>query len=225
MVGKNNKIKKMCLVLSLAMLPVSGFALEQSRGDLGEDLNRLVFETVRVVGLDGANKPIQIGGKKEGLYKISDYIGEGERANVEELNFELKRVGMVNRIRKGEMTALELQKEFMESQFPIVSVFEPALLPYREVEMEPKVRATITSPVAIVGYDEISMEWLELNQPELSRLGASVILASAENVAEYLVVRRAANGLKVIPMNADYLLNLTGVKAYPILLTSSKAFQ
>ncbi|MGR5448552.1 PFL_4695 family integrating conjugative element protein [Vibrio sp. PNB22_3_1] len=198
-------------------------ASELPTEDFGARLNERFLSSARFAAQ--GYELVVIAESAESSTPISEVVSEDDSLNAEEVAFEAERQARIERLRAGEVTADELSSQMVSMMFPINSAFKPTKLPYREVEIPAAVKQRFLMPLAVVGADKFSLSWLALNLEELKRINASVVVTSVESEYEFLRIRDIAAGLVVLPVNADALLKVTGVNAYPIVLTQHNAFQ
>ncbi|WP_199438361.1 PFL_4695 family integrating conjugative element protein [Vibrio owensii] len=156
---------------------------------------------------------------------IHDVVGVDEGANAEEVAFTAKRDSMVERLKSKSVTKSELVEQIEGVLFPVKSRYRPNKLPSREIVIPLEIKQGLSQPVAVVGYDKFSLSWLSLNHHELARIGASVVVTDVANGAQFAEIKSVAPSLSYVPMNADSLLTLSGLKVYPVVLTAANAFQ
>lgn len=187
------------------------------------DYNKQIKEAaVAMVG--GAGLKV-IGSDSGSVVSIHDVVGVDEGANAEEVAFVAKRDSMVERLKSGSASKVEVMSVLEGVLFPVVSRYKPNKLPSREIVIPDEVKLGIDGPVAIVGYDEFSISWLSLNESELARIGATVFVTHVSDVHQFNSIKSSAPSLKYVPMNADSLLSLSGLRVYPVVLTKMNAFQ
>ena len=73
-------------------------------------------------------------------------------------------------------------------------------------------------PLALVGSDERSYQWLRQSAKALTRLGAAIQVVEAPNLAAYQRLRTLVPDLSVMPASADPLAQSYGPTTYPILI-------
>lgn len=102
--------------------------------------------------------------------------------------------------------------------------------PMRSVALQPGVLAEVvqvlsprwlTQPIAIVGDDHVSMEWLKLHLERLQSLKTTVIVVTAESEKSFKTVQQLVEGLPIVPDSGQWLqarLKQAGVTVYPIYI-------
>jgi len=86
---------------------------------------------------------------------------------------------------------------------------------------EPEDRATgVVQPLFIVGCDEASLEWVEVNRARLLELSAFGLVVDAPDVEAYERLEQAAEGLVIRPVVGDLVAEHLGIKRYPALVTA-----
>ena len=78
-------------------------------------------------------------------------------------------------------------------------------------------------PVCIVGADDVSVRWLQINKPTLIDLNANCIVIQALNDHEVLSIRKKASPVAIaaVPLNGP--LSELGVTKYPVLILSKQS--
>ena len=116
-----------------------------------------------------------------------------------------------------------------------ISISDPrsAALPVKTPELTPgrlsstfipKQISTMSTPIAIIGADEISYRWLQANQNTLRKLGATGIVVNVSSV-DQLEHLESASGIRMSPVNGAEFSRIWGIKNYPVLITSSGVHQ
>ncbi|WP_158587186.1 PFL_4695 family integrating conjugative element protein [Motilimonas pumila] len=109
------------------------------------------------------------------------------------------------------------------SYFPYQSTsLKVGILPNR---VYPKPLPHLQYPVAIIGSDLFSLNWLTLNAKELSRVGAAVVVAQADTYHNIQYIQQQLPHALVVPAKADFLATEFGLTVYPVLLTQQGAYQ
>ena len=90
---------------------------------------------------------------------------------------------------------------------------------------EPERRPTgVVQPFFIVGCDEASLEWVEVNRARLLDLNAFGLVVDALDVEAYKRLEQAAEGLVIRPVVGDLIAEHLGIKRYPALVTADGIF-
>jgi len=90
---------------------------------------------------------------------------------------------------------------------------------------EPEDRATgVIKPFFIVGCDEISLAWVEVNRDRLLDLKAFGLVVDAPNVGAYERLEQVAEGLVIRPVVGDLIAEHLGITHYPALVTADGVF-
>jgi integrating conjugative element protein (TIGR03765 family) len=82
----------------------------------------------------------------------------------------------------------------------------------------------IVQPFFIVGCDEVSLEWIEINHSRLLDLKAFGLVVNAPDLAAYERLEQAAEGLLIRPVVGDLLAEHLGITRYPALVTADGIF-
>lgn len=86
---------------------------------------------------------------------------------------------------------------------------------------EPERRLTgVAQPFFIVGCDEASLAWVEVNRARLLELGAFGLVVDAPNVGAYERLEQVAEGLVIRPVVGDLIAEHLGITRYPALVTA-----
>lgn len=80
-------------------------------------------------------------------------------------------------------------------------------------------------PVFIVGSDEISQQWLQINQDRLYALRAVGILTQVANAADLKALKQQFPKLVFMPMSTDAIAQYLPTKHYPVLITRDRIEQ
>lgn len=80
-------------------------------------------------------------------------------------------------------------------------------------------------PVFIVGSDELSQQWLQINQDRLLKLLAVGIVTEIESEARLRELKKQFPRLLFMPMSADTIAGFLPVKHYPVLITRDRIEQ
>lgn len=83
----------------------------------------------------------------------------------------------------------------------------------------------LVMPIAVVGTDPFSLEWVRLNAAEIERIGASVVVAQANSLDDIRYLRTLLPNALLVPSKADFLVDEFGLLVYPVILNKSGAHQ
>lgn len=83
----------------------------------------------------------------------------------------------------------------------------------------------LVMPIAVVGTDPFSLEWVRLNAAEIERIGASVVVAQANSLDDIRYLRTLLPNALLVPSKADFLVDEFGLLVYPVILNRSGAHQ
>ena len=104
-------------------------------------------------------------------------------------------------------------------KFPMRSVaLQPGVLAKEVQVLSPR---WLTQPIAIVGDDFASMEWLKLHLERLQSLKTTVIVVTADSEESFKTVQQLVEGLPIVPDSGQWLqgrLKQAGVTAYPVYI-------
>lgn len=79
----------------------------------------------------------------------------------------------------------------------------------------------MTQPIAVMGTDWASLQWLHLHQDRLRALGASVVVVAAGSEDEFKALQRTAAGVPVAPAQSPWLesrMRAAGITVYPVFI-------
>lgn len=101
--------------------------------------------------------------------------------------------------------------------FPVVTTAaKPGIL-------GPAVRANLPGgpgvPICIVGDDQLSRHWLNLNRGTLEKMGASCLVASVRDLSALDNLRSYAGAVRLVPGSIDALAGAAGITVWPVLIT------
>jgi integrating conjugative element protein (TIGR03765 family) len=101
--------------------------------------------------------------------------------------------------------------------FPVVTTAaKPGIL-------GPAVRANLPGgpgvPICIVGDDQLSRHWLNLNRGTLEKMGASCLVASVRDLSALDNLRSHAGAVRLVPGSIDALAGAAGITVWPVLIT------
>jgi len=108
---------------------------------------------------------------------------------------------------------------------PIKTNYKPALpihtqgLSVGQVKKRQVSIPDLKTPVCVLGSDEQSLDWLATNQKQLARIGARCLLIQAENQADIKRIKKRAEGLPVIAVSGDAIVDSFGLQHYPALIS------
>ena len=78
-----------------------------------------------------------------------------------------------------------------------------------------------TRPIAVIGSDTYSVNWLTTNISEIERLGAMIVIVEVSDLASFNKIKNhIPNRIKVLPLDGYPLTETFGVTEYPALITS-----
>ena len=83
----------------------------------------------------------------------------------------------------------------------------------------------LSSPLFLVGADNISIQWLNKHRQALIKAGAVGLIVNSASASDLQAVIRAADGLKVSPASGSDLAKQFNLKHYPVLITRTQIAQ
>lgn len=191
------------------------------------DLNRELVEQAKAVALrDYQNKPkhevVADSGKTVNLY---DVINESNYYDVEAERIRKAKQQISVKYLKGEVSPEQASRELFESFFPVTTTMKPSVMPSRQMMLKKGADKAITIPMAVIGTDTYSLEWLKLNIEEIRRLNAVVLVTQIETANDFVALKKFAPDVYFQPSNVDQALRPLGVTFYPVLVTRKGIFQ
>lgn len=116
----------------------------------------------------------------------------------------------------NEIQNLEPNKVDLPSIYPIES---PGLTPGK---VQSRVMATsISIPIAIVGDDDLSKQWLSGHEKDLLAVHAQIMVVNLASDRDRQVLQTAYPQLSLIPMNGSSLVSTLGLTHYPVLISGN----
>ncbi|WP_105903535.1 PFL_4695 family integrating conjugative element protein [Vibrio gangliei] len=124
---------------------------------------------------------------------------------------------MAKKVEAGEASKEELIQSMEKMVFP-VQTNSMSLNASAQTERKP---TKATQPIAVIGSDTYSINWLNTNINELQRLGAMIVVVEVRDLESFNKVRAGIpSNIKIIPANGYPLTQTFGVTEYPALITS-----
>lgn len=113
----------------------------------------------------------------------------------------------------------ELPKNF--DPLPVRSqALTPGLVHSRIID-----RPGLDMPVFIVGYDKLSLKWLQHNREQLIKHHATGIVVNVDNQEQLNHLRQIAEGLEVNPVSGDKIAKQLELAHYPVLISRNRIEQ
>lgn len=114
------------------------------------------------------------------------------------------------------------------SQAEVLDSMEKMVFPVQTESMHLNAAATTkhqptqaTRPIAVIGSDTYSVNWLTTNISEIERLGAMIVIVEVSDLASFNKIKNhIPNRIKVLPLDGYPLTETFGVTEYPALITS-----
>ena len=152
---------------------------------------------------------------------ISDAMG-GDTYNEALMKFKQAKNTVIaakiaKQVEKKQMTESEAEAAMTKMVFPVAT---------HSMTLNPNAKNTIkptkaTQPIAVVGNDEYSLNWLKENADELKRVHAMIVLVQANDISDLKKVQNISGGNEVLPLDGFPLTQTFGVKEYPAVITKS----
>ncbi len=84
-----------------------------------------------------------------------------------------------------------------------------------------RLQTGLTTPLCVIGSDELSRSWLQANRQRLAELGARCVLVEARSERDIGTMVRAAHPVPVAALPFDDIAQLHDIPGYPVLLTGA----
>lgn len=111
--------------------------------------------------------------------------------------------------------------------FPFATSLQPKVL--KQAGQQVLDPSWLTQPIAIVGTDAVSQQWLKFNYDTLLHLGSVVLVVQAQHPQAFKQVQDLVQPMGVAPELSPWLaerLHAAGVGVYPVLVhTDGRAYQ
>lgn len=170
-------------------------------------------------------KPVVIFDNAKGSIPITDVIPQEADEDAENIAAKKRNDQIVENFKSGAITPEQYQQQIIDELFPVRSKLKPQKVMVRHQVISAEAARTITTPVAVIGSDEYSLNWYKANLGEIRRLNAFVLVTQVANMQDYMVIRNYAKDVMMQPSTADGFLHGLGISYYPVLVTPQGAFQ
>ncbi|MDN2483831.1 DUF2859 domain-containing protein [Vibrio agarivorans] len=155
----------------------------------------------------------------EEVIDLEEYFGEDDDP-ASGFQKELTRKILSQDITKEDVIGL-----YEEMVFPIEPTIKQRVMPAQYMPLNPEYKEAILMPMAAIGTDRYSLQWLELNKEEIANMGSIVFVTQIENFADFQMLQTRYPTLQFMPVNAEAALGQFGVDFYPVLITRDGIFQ
>ncbi len=78
-----------------------------------------------------------------------------------------------------------------------------------------------STPVFLIGSDDISQRWLRNTADKLKALGAVGVLVQADTAADWQRIKRVGQGLDIQAMSGQVIAESLGLRFYPVLISNA----
>jgi integrating conjugative element protein (TIGR03765 family) len=112
--------------------------------------------------------------------------------------------------------AKPLQGPITEAQ--MLPVISKKLSPGR-VESRTANATGLMQPLFLVGADDLSLAWLKQRSAILKEIGAVGMVVNVSDANSLAALRKAADGLELLPACGDDIAGILGIENYPVLIT------
>lgn len=103
----------------------------------------------------------------------------------------------------------------VSSLFPITSPsLSPGMVETRAFDIP-----YLQTPIFVIGYDPMSLEWLGKAAPQLLKLGAIGMVVSVDDEKQLHEIRNLAGSLRLVPVSGEALSQFLGISHYPVLIS------
>lgn len=115
-----------------------------------------------------------------------------------------------------------LRDEAINSLFPLRSYSLKEVTLVADI-LKPDPR--VTNPIAFIGYQKFSIEWMDANYDYLVSTASTVILVEARNPDDVVRIKKRYPKLRITPQNGTYYQSEFGLPGYPVLITNQGIYQ
>ena len=153
------------------------------------------------------------------LVSLGETIGDDSVVNINTAIQSQKMVHAAELATSSHADKATILKEAIAAIFPVIS---PSMSPKsnQPYTLFDKPIRGLNYPIAAIGNDKLSMDWLKSHRKQLIAKHAVVMLVEVENDQQYKNILAIGNGLRVIPVSGQSLSENIHVNYYPVLITS-----
>ncbi|MDF9399103.1 PFL_4695 family integrating conjugative element protein [Vibrio sp. 1180_3] len=156
---------------------------------------------------------------------IREVIRQDELEVGENRKRELSELAQLERFKNGEISKQDLHEAALRSIFPVTTTLKPTKLPSRLIKLSPEQASRVQRPIAVIGADSYSLEWLKLNVGAIRRHRAGIVVTQVNSMTDFLAIKKYAPDIEMQPVDAKQFLQNLGVSVYPIIITQEGAIQ
>lgn len=110
--------------------------------------------------------------------------------------------------------------KFNEQLFPIKSTITPGPVKARTISAP-----GLVQPMFLIGYDQVSLDWLSERSEILAQLGATGLVVNVPDIQAMRHLQQVAGNLTLSPVNGDAIAENLKISHYPVLVTRSSIEQ
>jgi integrating conjugative element protein (TIGR03765 family) len=194
---------------------------------LTDELSYQVNQAARdVVELSKLNKkPLVIFTDLSKSVPLSEVVDVDTLENAEAISARHTQSEIAEQLKSGTLDKASMKQAILNSHFPVESRFKSQQLMVREYPIPKTFSLSLVTPVVVIGTDDYSYKWLQMNIDELRRIKAEFMLTEVETYEQYKEFAAMVYPLRVAPVVADVMLSELKVNAYPIVVSRAGAFQ
>ncbi len=100
-------------------------------------------------------------------------------------------------------------------RLPVSSQLQPGRVARRAVSLPGM------TPLFLVGYDNLSLQWLSVRAAQLQQLGATGVVVNVQTAAQLAELQRRVPGVPLVPESADDMASRLQLSGYPVLITAT----
>lgn len=173
------------------------------------------------------NEPLTVvvGSNEENTEAISEVINLSDYYDTEAEDRQEQAREATGKYLRHEVTKAELEKEFEEMVFPVVTKMKPTRMPASRMELKPEAKDAVTTPMVYIGMDEYSLNWFKMNLDTFNQWKPVIFLTQIDSIVDLRQVQRLAPELTFVPVESEQALQQFGVDFYPVMITPEGIFQ
>ncbi|MDH2431019.1 integrating conjugative element protein [Pokkaliibacter sp. MBI-7] len=98
---------------------------------------------------------------------------------------------------------------------PVTSQLQPRRVARRAVSLPGM------TPLFLVGYDNLSLQWLKVRGGQLQQMRATGVVVNVQTPAQLAELQRMVPGVQLLPESADDMGSRLQLSGYPVLITAT----
>ena len=166
-----------------------------------------------------------IGSNVDNTSLVSDEIDLEEYLDMDAIKEREANKKIAERFLSKEVTQQEIEDQMEAIVFPVVTDLKPTRMPSGRMELNPAAKEAVTTPMVFLGVDDYSLEWLQINLPEIKKFSPPIFVTQVDSLVDLQQLKRFVPDLQLIPVRGDEALKLYGVDFYPVMITKDGIFQ